>query len=396
METAVVNLLLILLPTQLGLHLWPSWAFVNGIRVDYFSPTLYLTDVLIFLLFLSVIFNLASRSFGTQFKIFNKYSIFKLLIFIGFTTLNIYWSLSSWVTLYKWLKVIEFGFLIWYLVKSYKLTPIKSGLKAISLLYVPVFYESILAIWQFVNQSSIGGFWYWLGERSFNSGTPGIANADVAGQLILRPYGTFPHPNILGGFLAVVLPLLLCLFLHNSRKLTAPAVIKGATLLLGYSTLFLSLSRTAILVGMAATFVVFWPKIKKRVFLLVFLVPLIFLLPRFAALPLETEPIIIREQLNSLAIEQFTHSPIWGTGLGTAPLYSIVRQPTHNIYLLLLAETGAIGLLGFLFLIRQFWSWTLAIILLLGLTDHYFLTLQQGQLLLAVVLGAGIMKRWPR
>jgi hypothetical protein len=42
--------LLLLLPTQLGLHFWPQWASVFGMRVDYLSPTIYLTDIIIFLL----------------------------------------------------------------------------------------------------------------------------------------------------------------------------------------------------------------------------------------------------------------------------------------------------------------------------------------------------------
>ena len=40
-------LLLLLIPTQLGYHFWPDFAFVNGIRVDYLAPTIYLTDLLI-------------------------------------------------------------------------------------------------------------------------------------------------------------------------------------------------------------------------------------------------------------------------------------------------------------------------------------------------------------
>ena len=40
-------LLLLLLPTQLGKHFWPTFSYVLGTRVDYLSPTLYLTDIII-------------------------------------------------------------------------------------------------------------------------------------------------------------------------------------------------------------------------------------------------------------------------------------------------------------------------------------------------------------
>ena len=40
-------LLIFLIPSQLAYHFWPNWAFVGGVRVDYFAPTIYLTDILI-------------------------------------------------------------------------------------------------------------------------------------------------------------------------------------------------------------------------------------------------------------------------------------------------------------------------------------------------------------
>ncbi|MBI2074766.1 MAG: hypothetical protein HYT83_02925, partial [Candidatus Levybacteria bacterium] len=73
-------------------------------------------------------------------------------------------------------------------------------------------------------------------------------------------------------------------------------------------------------------------------------------------------------------------------------------QPVHNIFLLIAAETGIVGLTFFLwFLLKTFKKnqfqtsdfkfQILAMVLILGLFDHYFLTLQQGQLLFAFVLG---------
>src|ERR1035437_8081006 len=44
-------LLILFLPTQLGKHFWPNSSFVYGLRLDYLSPTLYFTDILILLIF---------------------------------------------------------------------------------------------------------------------------------------------------------------------------------------------------------------------------------------------------------------------------------------------------------------------------------------------------------
>lgn len=72
-------------------------------------------------------------------------------------------------------------------------------------------------------------------------------------------------------------------------------------------------------------------------------------------------------------------------------------QPVHNIFLLVAAETGLLGLAIFLwFLILTLKKLlvtnyqlliTLSAILALGLFDHYWLTLQQPQLLFTIVLG---------
>jgi O-antigen ligase len=82
-------------------------------------------------------------------------------------------------------------------------------------------------------------------------------------------------------------------------------------------------------------------------------------------------------------------------------------QPVHNIFLLTAAETGLMGLSLFLFLVikslknsldmpasrdsfgMRNWSLVISLLVILstGCADHYWLTLQQTQLLLAIVLG---------
>jgi hypothetical protein len=76
-------------------------------------------------------------------------------------------------------------------------------------------------------------------------------------------------------------------------------------------------------------------------------------------------------------------------------------QPVHNIFVLITAETGVVGLLLFLWLwfatFRRITNYELritgtlfsllVIILITGSLDHYWLTLQQGQLLFATVIG---------
>ena len=113
------------------------------------------------------------------------------------------------------------------------------------------------------------------------------------------------------------------------------------------------------------------------------------------------------------ALEMINRYPLTGVGLGNylvrlpefGQSLKTVRglQPVHNIFLLIASETGLVGLVICLWLllltfIRLFtnkdpgltcrWLRTsLLVIVFLGLVDHYWLTLQSSQLLLAVIFG---------
>src|SRR3990167_9278499 len=86
----LIVLIVLLSPSQLGFHFWPRWSLVNGIKIDYLSPTIYLTD-LIFLGLLVISFIKFRRA------LFPKVLI---VIFLGLSffsgkgdAASIYWSL---------------------------------------------------------------------------------------------------------------------------------------------------------------------------------------------------------------------------------------------------------------------------------------------------------------
>jgi len=211
-------LTILLLPTQLGKHFFPDWALVLGRRIDYLSPTIFLTDITIVLTLVSWLFSQTKKlsAFSHQLSdLMPRY--WKLICVFLFIGLNILFSTSPIVSFYKWLKVLEFVLFGWYIVKS---KPSYSF--CLTVLCLPVFYSSLIAIAQFFLQHSIGGPLWFLGERTFDITTPGIATVQILPisilnlkfnilntSEVLRAYATFPHPNVLGGFLAVTLPLLL-------------------------------------------------------------------------------------------------------------------------------------------------------------------------------------------
>lgn len=412
-------LLLLFLPTQLGKHFWPDWSFIYGLRVDYLSPTLYLTDILVILIFT---FSLPEFFLSIQ-KIQKKYLTGFLLLFLSLA-IGLTGAKNFWAGIYAIIKLLEFSFLVYFIAKNYKVFNR-------TLLFICIFtaavFEALLAFSQYFNQGSIGGIFYWFGERAFNAGTPGIANASINGQLFLRPYATFSHPNVLAGFLILSM-LLLFLFSYKNKYLRI-LVFLGS--FLGTAALLLTLSRSAILSWIICLIVLFglWvvEKYKKRKFnsshLVLSIIILVaitifivlqnsFVLQRFSMTKLSDESLVQRQELVTQSLNMFWQSPVFGIGINNFfNNLSIVSpkgntfliQPAHNIFLLVLSETGIVGLIAFLFILsksllsilkkqNKYLLLCLLAIIFLGMFDHYFLTLQQGQLLLSFVLGINLAK----
>lgn len=428
MENISYYLLILFLPTQLGKHFWPDFSYVHGLRIDYLSPTVYLTDVIVGLL-LTVWFigklgektarssKVKSQKSKLQFRIKNHKHLLLWLLASGYLLSVILFSNRIIGGLYSLFKFLEISFVGYYTAKfiSDKLR----FKKIIILLCASSIFESLLAVFQFLNHGSLGGLFYYLGERTFNSTTPGIANATLNGELVLRPYGTLPHPNVLAGFLVVVMILALFMSAENkSRKVLSSKykVLRGFTLVIGSIGLFLTMSRVAILIWVLICAYYLVVVLKKRMVTYVgALILIVFMLSplgaRFLSTNTREEAIVQREELNTAAVKMIKASPLLGVGIGNfiptlaeqqkALTVGTYLQPVHNIFLLVAAETGLIGLLLFVcFLwktfqrikmqevrIKEMFYVLFFIIFITGLFDHYWLTLQQGQLLFSIFIG---------
>ena len=126
---------------------------------------------------------------------------------------------------------------------------------------------------------------------------------------------------------------------------------------------------------------------------------------------LTDESVVERTELLSASWIMIQQHLFIGVGLlnfipSVAPLQKplpleLYLQPVHNIFVLIAAETGIVGLGLFMWLLlatvmrirnyelrmRGTFIVLLLIILVTGMFDHYWLTLQQGQLLFATVVG---------
>lgn len=346
-----------------------------------------------------------------------------LAAFLFYLMISVFLSKSPSLGLWAMLKFLEFIFFAFYILRKVKR---EKDFLGISLIFsVGVIFESLLSIIQYLNQRSINGVFYFFGERFFNSQTPGIANATLGGELILRPYGTFPHPNVLAGYLTIAMVIVISNF-HSARENLKKTIYIFA-LILGSAALILTMSRIAIILWLSVLclratvyFGNFFKKsrIKLAITCLVFFFFVLSVLNftplrlRFLETNFTNESFVLRGQLIKTSFSMFKSSPVFGVGpnnfLVNLPFFQkttsniFYLQPVHNIYLLVLAETGFFGLLFFLLILFRAFKKSkmkpifrrtslklqlLFIVVFLGFFDHYFLTVQQGQLLFAFVLG---------
>jgi|GEM_PF-2623242 len=92
--------------------------------------------------------------------------------------------------------------------------------------------QSLIGITQFILQHSIGLFW--LKESIIGQNIAGVAKIIVNSEPLIRAYGLFPHPNILGGFLffSIVITLLyLKCSTWNILKKKNEAIVPRGTIL---------------------------------------------------------------------------------------------------------------------------------------------------------------------
>ena len=367
----LLNTIFLLLPAQTALHLWPDWAVLNGTRVDYLSPTLFLIDI--FILALLILW------FGQIRKDFLKVSIPVILLFGLLLVLsNVLFSFHPLVTSLKFIRLLTyalFGFFAfhnrWEVIASFK-----------KFFLLGIMWLCLLALVQFGLQRHLGGPLYLVGERPLLSA--GIARINL-GNLgsILRPYGTLPHPNALGGYLVISILILF---------ITRPGGYRLVSLLASV-VVWLTFSRTAILSWMFIVWVIIFSKIhisRRALASLILLgttvstILLSIFYPKLSSSDQYSQRVI----LNTQAIEVIKDNILFGTGLGTFPFYSLFgHQPVHNILLLIITELGILTM-SFIYSFRI--NLTQETLLFIGtvlpvvLFDHYWFTLPQNLLLLTI------------
>ena len=398
-EQALFFLAILFLPTQLGKHFWPDFSYVYSLKIDYLSPTIYFWDILvIFLLVVALINRLA----------INRIALNLYFFFIFTQILSLVNSANIGAGLFRLEQFFISGFFGIYLASM----DFKSQISKVTVpLMLAVAFQSLLGVAQVLKGGSVG-FWV-LGERSFVITTPAIAKFDFYGMELLRPYATFPHPNVLAAFLLLA-TLFLSLFSQEFAQITNGSRYKrGITrvaIFLSGITAVLTFSRVALLLFLFSAIFFLRKKMLILIFVLVLLIsPLLF--ARYSSLfNYDSLTVLRRTELAEKSFEYFIKSPIFGVGLNNfipTLSYDMVSgpnrflQPVHNIFLLSLSETGIIGLIGLFVLIAypllfkikdKKWLVIWGVTIFLGMFDHYFLTIPQGYRMLFLLWGLSISR----
>lgn len=286
--------------------------------------------------------------------------------------------------------------------------------------------QVLFICFEFYGQLDLFGANKWLGIAHHHPEDLGVSVINLEGERWLRPYGTLPHPNILGGYLG----LSYFLYLNFLKKLNG--LLSKKEYYLNFAIEFvllwgvlLTFSRSA-LVATAVGLIIFWGKQvfeKKKLpwqeFGKYFLIFILFFSIHF---PLLRERVNINNYVENISISERQNqydeaNAIWrdnlllGVGIDNYE-YALAKedqysfpvwtyQPLHNTWLLIMIELGLFfGLLLCVFFYR--WHHALqamlihsvfSFIFVVGLFDHYWWTTISSfyWLVLALVL---ILKKW--
>lgn len=330
-----------------------SSSFLLGHYSDFTSFSLYLSDLLIILGF---VYTLLRKNTG--WNTLRQTSNFRVLVlciaFFLFSALNKANSIGWFYFGRLFLLIVLHGTLL----SSFKYLKLNKILQIFTIFSL---FVSISATLQFWFQHDFG--LQFLGESPLSSTMAGVAKVAAEGTTFLRPYGFFPHPNVLGIFL--VTNIIICINLYILVKsdwsrlwllVSCGASIVGLTL---------SFSRSAwlaLLLGLLFQLGFIWYKQLFTKKFLGFGISLLALgIICFAAYkPLITQRGEVFDQAyteradyNRTSFRIIKQNPVFGVGPGQSLLHMEQYlagnyepwqiQPIHNYFLLSAAEVGVPG-----------------------------------------------------
>lgn len=403
----IFYLLIVILPINLGLHFVTSSSYVGGLLIDYLVPTIFVQDILAFALCAAWLIENPKSVLITIFS--KRYFPFICLLYIFFlSTLIAARSVPSTYEFFRWF--------LYILVAIYAGTRFeyKTDFSFVTKTFcIWILLLGILALGQFIKQGAVFNNYLFLGEQPYNIDTPLINHENVFGTWRVPAYGLFRHPNAFGGFLAITLTWVFYAFKRKSisRNLFTAVFHFGIAGLLCTFSMF---AWAAFLLGVC--FIISWEYPKMRWCLIYFVAAAVFagLLLNHIPFPIslaDNPSVYKRVQLLEAGYAIISsYGYLFGAGLNSSTVviehflepthYLRFDQPTHNIFILIMAETGLLGLLLFVWILLKSLKHayihnylifvTLLQVIFISSFDHYFVTIQQTFLLFCLLLGIAL------
>ncbi len=273
--------------------------------------------------------------------------------------------------------------------------------------------QSSIGIVQFIQNQSLG--LNALGESQIGELVPGVAKIDFDNYQQVRAYGTFLHPNILGGFLTLsILIMSTCLVLFRHKLFHVEQLLLYLSIILAFLALILTFSKTALvslvlIIGMYM-FHVEHNKQRKmfHVEQWIFITILGATLLVFYTLGSDQLIKSISERLYLLEINiPHEEEIVIGQGLGQSvyvldqagiALYEWQLQPAHSTYATILIDLGIIGTFIVFAVLYKYLntvprgtlfisSLPLMALGIIGMADHYVWDIYAGNILLSMAIG---------
>src|SRR3989338_3092816 len=418
-EQFLFYFLLFAIPFQTRKILWhQNWNFN-----EWQSISIYGTDILLLILFGFWIFDLINpkieppvdnrlrKSVIHRFVKRHDYFLFVLIVVSAISIKN---SSSYILSTYSVLKLVEFVVFYFY-IKSYAVYKFGLIRSMIVLIYGGLF-QAIIAILQFFKQSSLGlGL---LGESVISPNLTGIASFyNMAGEKIIRTYGTTPHPNVLARYLFLAIFAFYYLWIY--KNISKFFLLMYGLIILAFFFTFARVAVFLLFINFLVRIILVHLKFKKEYWnnklALLSVVTVVVATSLFLIYWSETVSRVMissKEEAVQMRIfynkESLSSLNWFGVGSGNFVNWLMVKdpnlsrnlyQPVHNIYLLIYSEMGILGITAFIlfliFLVKDFvvktkmeklyhYSFLLVFLsfLFVGLFDHFLWTLQQGRFIL--------------
>lgn len=417
-------LVVFLLPLQTR-YIWRAGMLNNG-PFEYGTIALYGLDLLILL---ALLIGLVIDFFANKENFKNRKYWIAILAMGIVACLSLFEASDKRLVLYGLGKLAVSVGLFW-LIYTNSLT----SKKIMATFLLAVALQGAFAGWQFNQQTTPANKWLGLAQHTSTDLGASVVETtakDGHSERWLRAYGSFDHPNMLGGFLALGLLMAIWLLINTpvGQKQKTKEMFLSLAIILGVTGLFLSFSRAAVLafgVGLTILFISqlkLWPRLILSAFLVVIVSATLsyqygYLYASRAKniavsdidKRLEAKSISERiEYLNQAKTLIKTH-PLLGVGLGnfgitvskkiTLKQISYYYQPVHNVFYLVASEIGLLGLACLLLLFGLLIMASLKInsinclplamiagLITIMMLDHWLWSLHFGVIFFWVILG---------